>query len=269
MKLAKIPISILIIGESGTGRNSLARAIHEFSPNRERQFFAFANFGRGGKNFSDSMKSNITSFFNADIGTLYIEEIAALSLFDQLELDTYLKIQESRGSNSKTRVIAATSKDLGGLIKEDKFRSDLYFKFYVLKLPSLREREDDIMPLAEIFIREYSEKFKKEISGLNSKAVLAIRGHSWPGNISELKNCIRKAVLIADKNEIMPEDLEIFYQEEGNNVFGLNKARGKFEKEFLEQALSRNGGHVTKTADQLGVSRPTLYSMIKKYGIKI
>lgn len=270
-KLAKMPIPILIVGEFGTGRKSLARVIHEFSPNKERQFFTFTYSGREAKDFSESRKSKITTFIKLNIGTLYIEEIASLSSLEQLALDNYLKIQESKTNNLNARVIAATNKDLARLIKEDEFRGDLYYKFFVLKLPSLRER-DDILPLAEFFIKKYSGNFEKEISGLDNKSVLAIRRHSWPGNVLELENCIRKAVLLADKNKIMPEDLEFLYQEEGGDVFDLSKTKENFEKCFLEQAqkaLRRNPRNITKAASQLGISRPTLYKMIKKYQIKI
>jgi len=268
-KLAKTPVPILIIGESGTGRKSLACAIHEFSPNKERQFFSFTYLGHGEKDHSENMKPRIAGFIKANIGTLYIEEIASLPLLDQLALDNYLKIQESKPSSPNTRVIAATRKDLAGLIKEDKFRSDLYFKFFALNLPPLREREDDILPLAEFFINKYSKNFKKEISGLDSKSELLIKRHSWPGNILELENSIRKAVLLAEKSKIVPEDLGLSDQEDNEGYFELTKAREKFEKEILERALRRNAGNLTKTANQLGISRPTLYEMIEKYRIRI
>lgn len=268
-KVAKTPLPILIIGESGTGRKSLALIIHEYSRNNERQFFSFPHLGRDEKDHPESMRSKVTSFIKEDIGTLFIEEIASLPMLDQLALENYLKIQESKPNSPNTRVIAASRKDLLGLIREDKFRGDLYFKFFALNIPPLREREDEILPLADFFIKKYSEIFKKEISGLDSKSVLAIRNHSWPGNILELESCLRKAVLLANKDKIMPKDLELLYQEENGDAFNLSKAMGKFEKEFVERALKRNAGNIAKAARQLGISRPTFYEMLERNRIKM
>lgn len=270
-KLAKTLVPILIIGEAGTGRKSLARVIHELGPNKERQFLSFTYWGHGEKDHSENMKSGITGFIKENVGTLYFEEIASLSLLDQSALDNYLKIQEYKPNSPNTRVIAATRKDLAGLIKEDKFRGDLYYKFIVLTLPPLRERKRDLLALAEFFIKKYSENFKKEISGLDSKSELLIKRHSWPGNILELENCIWKAVLLAENSKIIPEDLGLSYQKENGGYFELTKAREKFEKEvkeILERTLTRNAGNLMKTANQLGISRPTLYDMIEKYRIK-
>lgn len=267
-KIAETRVPVLIIGEFGTGRRSLARAIHKVSGGEDNQFVILADYGEEKKARPVDIKAGIKLFKKGKAGSLYVEEIANLSLAEQLELEEFLKSSAAAKKESNPRLIAATSRDLTGMIKEGKFRANLYFSFFVMKLRPLRERSDDIPPLAELFRKRYSEIYRNTPLDLHPKAVIAIMRHSWPGNVAELENRFKRAVIVTEKGTIMPTDLGLQYDGEPNEILIFKKARKKFEKEFLEKAIARNKGNITQAAKETGISRPVIYDMIKKYDIR-
>lgn len=266
-KIAETRVPVLIIGEFGTGRQSLARAIHKLSGGEESQFIILADYGEEKKTRPVDIKAGMKLLEKGTAGTLYVEEIANLSPAEQFDLEEFLRSPRPANKGSTARMIAATRRDLKGMIQEGKFRDDLYFLFFVIELPPLRERIDDIPPLVELFLKKYSEIHRKKVLELHTNAAVAIMRHSWSGNVAELENRVKRAVIIAEKGKIMPDDLGLEYDDEPKEILSFKMAREKFEKEFLEKAIARNKGNITRAAKEIGISRPTIYEMIQKYDI--
>jgi two-component system, NtrC family, response regulator len=265
-KIAETRVPVLVSGEFGTGRRALARAIHKRSGGEEKHFMVMADYGNE-KTSPVDIKAGLKILEKGSAGTFYVEEIATLSLAEQFDLEGIIRSSGSASESSDARVIAATSRDLKGMIREGKFRGDLYFLFFVIKLPLLRERKDDIPALSELFLKKYSETHRKRVLELHPKAVVAIMRHSWPENVAELANRIKRGVLTAERGRIITADLEL-QDEEPDEDLNFKKAKEKFEKEFLIKAIARNKGNITQAAFEIGISRPTIYEMIKKYGIQ-
>ena len=167
------------------------------------------------------------------------------------------------------RVLAATNKDLNQALKEGKFREDLYYRLGVvtISLPPLREREGDILLLATGLLQRYVHENRKKITGFTPQAIHAIETYPWPGNVRELENRIKRAVIMAEGKKVTPMDLELtspYMKYEGR---GLKEAREALEKDLIQKALAKNKGNITKVAEELGVSRPTLYELMEKLGI--
>lgn len=266
-KIAETRSPILIIGEVGTGKRSLARAIHKVSGDEENQFKILA-FYREEKNATPlDFKAGMKLFEKGKAGTLYVEEIATLSLAEQFGLEEFLKSSVPAHKGSNARLIAATSGDLQGMIKDGKFRGGLYFLFFVMKLPPLRERSDDIPPLLELFRKRYSEIHGKKLLDLHPQAIVESLRYPWPGNVAELENSVKRAIIVTEKGRIMPTGLGLQYDGESNEILNFKKAREKFEKGFLEKAIARNKGNITHAAKEIGISRPTIYELMNKYDI--
>ena len=168
-----------------------------------------------------------------------------------------------------TRVVAATNRDLKEAMKNGNFREDLYFRLGVIlmSLPPLREREGDMTLLAKAFLERYADENRKKVKGFTDQAMDAIEQYSWPGNVRELENRIKRAVIMAEGAKITPVDLEMEPPRARYEGMGLKEARETLEKELLLKALSRNSGNLTKAALELGVSRPTLYDLMEKFGV--
>ncbi|RPH51225.1 MAG: PEP-CTERM-box response regulator transcription factor [Desulfobacteraceae bacterium] len=287
-KVATTDAPVLITGESGTGKELAARAIHQLSARRGEPFVVI-NCGAIPENLLESelFGHEKGSFTGAHIqrkgrvemaqgGTLFLDEIGELPLLLQVKILRYLQEQviERVGGREEivvdARVLAATNRDLEAAMKEGKFREDLYFRLgvFVLNLPPIRERETDVIELARVFLSRYAEENRKKISGFTSDAVEAIQGYGWPGNVRELENRMRRAVIMAEGKKITPEDLEMGATPRVRYVgMGLKEAREALEKELISKALARNNGHLTKAATELGISRPTLYDLMEKFGI--
>ncbi len=286
-KLADTDVPVLVIGESGTGKELAARAIHRLSVRKEGPFIPI-NCGAIPENLLESelFGHEKGSFTGAHIqrkgrvesaqgGTLFLDEIGELSPALQVKLLRYLQEQkiERVGGREEisvdARVMAATNRDLQKAMKAGKFREDLYYRLgvVVVSLPPLREREEDILLLATSFLRRFAEESKRKINGFSKAAVQSLESYPWPGNIREMENRIRRAVIMAEGRKITPQDLELETMLGRQEAKTLKDAREEVEREIIQEALHRHNGNMTRAAEELGVSRPTLYELMDKLGI--
>lgn len=287
-KVAASGASVLITGESGTGKELVARAIHRQSARKEKPFVVI-NCGAIPENLLESElfgheKGAFTGAHTqrkgwlekAQGGTLFLDEVGELPLSLQVKLLRFLQDQkiERIGGREEipvdARVLAASNKDLKRASEEGRFREDLYYRLGVvtLQLPPLRDREGDTLILAMAFLQRYAEEHKKRIAGFTKQAIRAFENHDWPGNIRELENRIKRAVIMADGEMITPEDLELvspFKKYEGQ---GLREAKEALQRELIQRAIARNKGSLRQAAAELGISRPTLYELMEKLGIQ-
>lgn len=286
-KIAGTDAPVLILGESGTGKELIAKAIHARSQKKEGAFVAI-NCGAIPENLLESElfgheKGAFTGAHTqrkgrtelAHGGTLFLDEIGDLPLPLQVKLLRFLqehKIERLGGRKEipiDTRVIAATNSDLDQAIGAGQFREDLFYRLGVVKIqvPPLRDREGDIALLASSFVQKYADGGKKKILGFTPKALSALSNHKWPGNVRELENRVRRAVIMAQASKITPEDLELGSGEKACKIT-LREARDKTDRELVVQVLRENNFNMAKTAVDLGISRPSLYDLIEKLGIK-
>ncbi len=292
-QISSTTATVLIIGESGTGKELIARAIHYNGPRKNHPFVALNSaaisetlleselFGHEKGAFTGALYQRKGRFEYANNGTLFLDEIGDMPLSTQAKL--LRVIEDGRimrvGSNESikidARIVAATNKDLGELVKEGKFREDLYFRFNVicLRLPPLRERQDDIFLLTDVFIQEFSKKHGKIIEGITPEARKIFFRYNWPGNIRELKNCIESMVVISQNGFLDLNDIpEHIYK---NNktalprpVFPVGIPLEEMEKEVIKNTLAYVGGNRGETAKILGIGERTLYRKLDKYGLK-
>ncbi len=287
-KVAATDAPVLITGESGTGKELAARAIHQMSIRKTGPFVVIncsaipetllesELFGHEKGAFTGAHIQRKGRFETAQGGTLFLDEIGELSLPLQVKLLRFLQEQliERVGGREEifvdVRVIAATNRDLDEGMKKGRFREDLYYRLGVITiaLPPLRDREGDILLLATSLFNRYSAENKKKISGFTPQAVRALETHHWPGNVRELENRIKRAVIMAEGSKITPRDLELASQHARYEGRGLKEARKGLEKDIILRAFYKNNRNITKTAEDLGVSRPTLYELMERLGIK-
>ena len=287
-KVATTDVSVLINGESGTGKELVARAIHQHS-NRSSGPFVVINCGAIPENLLESelFGHEKGSFTGAHMqrrgliemaqgGTLFLDEIGELPLGLQVKLLRFLQEQTIERVGGRVqisidaRVLAATNQDLQKAVAEGRYREDLFFRLGVITiaLPPLRNREGDLLLLANAFLQRYAQEARRKITGFTQQAVRAMSQYAWPGNIRELENRIRRAVIMAEGAKINPLDLELETAKGKYYGLTLKEAREAMEKELILKALQRNKGKVTQTADELGISRPTLYELMEKLGIQ-
>lgn len=284
-KVATTEVPVLILGESGTGKEMVARAIHRMSSRRKHSFVAI-NCGAIPENLLESElfgheKGSFTGAHalkkgrieSAQGGTLFLDEIGDLPLPLQVKLLRFLQEQQFLRVGGReeitvdVRVLAATNTDLDVTMKEGHFREDLYFRLgvVIISLPPLREREGDAVLLAKTFLDRYAAEMKKKMMRLTPQAIRAIDDHDWPGNIRELENRIKRAIIMAEGTKITPMDLQLATTEQTKLAgLSLKAAREALEKELIQRAFSRHKGNMTKVAAELGISRPTLYELMQK-----
>ncbi len=291
-KYATTDYPVLITGETGTGKELTARAIHERSIRRDKPFIAInctavppdlleaELFGYEKGAFTGAYKTKQGKVELADGGTLFLDEIGDMPLDIQSKLLRFLqdysfeRLGGTKTLKADVRIIAATNVDLEKAVKEGRFREDLYYRLNVLtiKLPPLRERGEDVVIMAQYFLEKSAKELNKNIKGFTDRALEAIRNYTWPGNVRELINVIRKACVLAKGEYIDVEDLSINVDTlSGNGAEGINlnleENINRLEKELLEKAFRISSGNVSKIAALLGVSRPTVYKLMEKYGI--
>lgn len=286
-RVASTDASVLILGESGTGKEMAALAIHRRSRRREHPFVAI-NCGAIPENLIESeLFGNEKGAFTgataqrkgriemAEKGTLFLDEIGELPAPLQVKLLRFLQEQcvERVGGRESipvdVRVIAATHVDLKQAMAASRFREDLYYRLAVvtLRMPALREREGDIALLAQAFLRRFAAHFERQDLAFDSATLRLLERHPWPGNVRELENRIKRAVIMADGRHVTAADLELAHADAPTGAT-LKEAREQMEREMVAQALRRNGGKITSTAAELGISRPTLYELMEKLNIQ-
>lgn len=286
---------ILIMGENGTGKELVARAIHKQS-RRSRKPFIEVNcaaipedlieselFGHEKGAFTGATAAKKGKFDLANEGTLFLDEVADMSLKAQAKILRILqekKFERVGGTKiieTDVRVLAATNKDLEKEMEAERFRQDLYYRLHVipLKIPPLRDRKQDIPLLADRFLKEFSDKEGIEEKTLSDDALAILMNHEWPGNVRELKNIIERLVIMTPADIIKPEDIPPFMkttqpEDAEETIFGLDSyrmAKTEFEKRFLTRKLQEAEGNVSKTADLIGLERSNLHRKIKNYGL--
>lgn len=286
-KVAKTEANVLILGENGTGKELVAREIHNKSNRREHVFlsvdlntlneniFESELFGHVKGAFTDAKEDKMGRIEAASGGTLFLDEIGNLSISLQSKLLTVLQNREftpvgsSKAISFDVRLICATNKDLKDLINQQLFRDDLYFRINTIEInnPSLRERLNDIILIADFFLKKYALRYNKQGIKINSSAYDRLLTYSWPGNIRELKHTIERAVILDDDGVITANGLFGSKESENNSesLYTLNLE--KLERSAIEKALKDAKGNISKASKILGISRTSLYSKMTKHGI--
>ena len=303
-KIAPTDATVLITGENGSGKDVLAREIHARSLRSEKPMvavdagaitetlFESELFGHVKGAFTDAHTDHVGKFEQADGGTLFLDEIGNIPLHLQAKLlrviqnRSVVRVGGSQAIPVNIRLICATNMDLEQLVREGRFREDLYYRINTvhISLPALRERKEDIVPLAERFITQYAEKYHRPVSGLDESAKLVLESGRWSGNIRELQNVIEKAVILSDSPVIL-SDSPVILSEAKNlsakdlqldpsgsalrmTTGGTLKSVSDAEEErMVREAVLRSNGNISAAAKALGISRPTLYAKMKKYGL--
>ncbi|MFA5779337.1 MAG: sigma-54 dependent transcriptional regulator [Elusimicrobiota bacterium] len=285
--VAKTTATVLVYGETGTGKELVAEAIHNLSPRKDKPLIKVSCsalsetlleselFGHEKGAFTDAVSRKIGRFEMADKGSLFLDDVDDIKPEVQVKLLRVLqerKFERVGGTETlqvDVHLIAAAKRDLLDLIKEGKFREDLYYRLNVIPMymPPLRERKDDIPLLVNHFIEKYAGKNKKEIS---PEALQLLIWYDWPGNIRELENVIERAITLSDKKEITPADLPPFLKKETPNIETktIQKVVEESEKEHILKVLSQTKGHKKEAAKILGITPKTLWQKIKEYGIE-
>jgi two-component system NtrC family response regulator len=291
-KVAATDVPVMVTGASGTGKEMVARAIHQRSHRSQGPFVAVncgaiprellesELFGHEKGSFTGAYRSVMGTVERAQGGTLFLDEVGELPLELQVKLLRFLQeytFERVGGRKSLTvdlRVISATNKELGELIAQNLFREDLYYRLDVIDiaLPPLKDRGEDAVVMAKIFLKKHAATMGKEIQGFTPEAVIAIRTHAWPGNIRELVNRIRRAVVMAEEVTITPDNLGLHLNALNPdpliNGLGLKEAKARFEAEFLAATLTRYRGNVQLAAMALKTSRSVVYHLMRKYEIR-
>ncbi|HMO47445.1 MAG TPA: PEP-CTERM-box response regulator transcription factor [Rubrivivax sp.] len=289
-KVAGSTATVMLLGESGTGKEVLARGLHEASPRRAGKFVAIncaaipenllesELFGYEKGAFTGAAKTTPGRIESAHKGTLMLDEIGDLPLPLQAKLLRFIQERsiERVGGRQEipvdVRIVCATHQDLAAQIKDGRFREDLYYRLaeIVVDIPPLRERVGDAALLAHAFARRFAQEQNRGSLSLSEDAVRAIEAHAWPGNVRELSSCIKRAAIMADGNQITAEDMGLSAANGDalGNEFDLRVAREAAEKRTVVAALGRANGNIAKAAELLGVSRPTLYDLMHRLGLK-
>jgi len=288
-KVAPSDATVLLLGESGTGKELAARALHNLGQNKAGRFVAIncaaipdtllesELFGYEKGAFTGANKQTKGKIEHADGGTLFLDEMGDLPLALQAKLLRFLqeRVIERVGGRDpipvNTRVVCATHQNLREKIENGEFREDLFYRIseIPLEIPPLRDREGDIIVLARFFFEKFNEDHGRKLRGFTREALAAMEGYAWPGNVRELQNRIKRAVIMADGKQLTAADLELDKTSVENMNFNLRELREKVERQAIVRALSHVDGKVAPAAELLGVSRPTLYDLIKKLHISV
>lgn len=291
-QLAPTDVTLLIEGESGTGKELVAHAIHHKSGRGQKHFISVncgalpkeligsELFGHEKGAFTGASQQKQGRFELADRGSLFLDEIAEMDLEAQvtllriLEEGRFRRVGGTREIKVNVRVIAATNKSLQEQVKKGRFREDLFYRLNVVRmsLPPLRERREDIEPLAQHFLDTFAAKYHKTQLKLASELKERFAHYQWPGNIRELKNCIERAVILAREPliglDLLPERLQLESDLPARGGISVGSSLAEIEREMIRQTLEHTGGHRKRTAEILGISERDLYYKLKKYQLK-
>jgi two-component system NtrC family response regulator len=286
-KLDNADASVLVLGESGTGKEVVALTIHRRGPRAKGPFVAIncgaipetliesELFGHERGAFTGAHTARPGRVEMAEGGTLFLDEIGELPLAMQVKLLRFLQEQQIERIGGRkpiqvnTRVIAATNVNIEKAMTEGTFREDLYYRLavVVIKLPPLRERDTDVVVLAEAFLKRFGSEQGKGRLKFSKEALIALQQYSWPGNVRELENRVKRAVIMCEDQRVTPENLSLVSGSAGG-ALNLREARDQLERDMLTKALRRHRGKISPAAAELGISRPTFYEMMEKLGIQ-
>ncbi|MBK8187822.1 MAG: PEP-CTERM-box response regulator transcription factor [Cellvibrio sp.] len=286
-KISPTNVTCTLLGESGTGKEVLARAIHNLSPRKTKRFVAIncaavpenliesELFGYEKGAFTGASKTTLGKVETANEGTLFLDEIGDMPLNLQAKLLRFLqqRVIERVGGRQEiavdVRVICATNKDLESMVKEGTFREDLFYRIceMTINIPPLRNRIGDKVLLARHFKLRFAKEYGQLVTGFTPDAIAAIENHDWPGNIREMENKIKRAVIMADGKNVTREDLGL--AEAGDLSLNLRHVRQEAERNALLRALSMTDNNFSAAAKLLGITRPTLYDLLKKFDMPL
>jgi transcriptional regulator with GAF, ATPase, and Fis domain len=282
-KIATTDISVLITGETGTGKELIAREVHRRSP-RASGNFAVVNCGAIPENlmeselfghvrgaFTGAVSTRQGKFQAAHGGTLFLDEIGEMppalqvKLLRALQEKAVTKVGDTKVEQVDIRVLAATNRDLEADIRNNLFREDLYYRLNVVNLhvPPLRERGEDVVVIAKYLLDKYAKEYGAKVKGFTPNAIIAMKKYDWPGNVRQLENRIKKAVVLCDRTLVGPEDMDLF-PEALEEVAPLSQAREEFTRRYILEVLERNNGNRTKTARDLGVDPRTIFRYLER-----
>lgn len=284
-KLAPADVTCTLTGESGTGKEVMAKALHNLSPRKDKRLVAIncaavpenlmesELFGYEKGAFTGANKRTLGKVETANGGTLFLDEIGDMPLLLQAKLLRFLqeRVVERVGGREEipvdVRVVCATNKDLQKMVAEGTFREDLFYRIceMEIEIPPLRQRQGDKLLLARHFLRKYTENSNESVQGFSPEAVEAIEAYDWPGNIREMENRVKRSVVMCDDKLVSSEDLGLV--DEGNLSLNLREVRYNAERAAILRALTMTEYNISATAKLLGVTRPTLYDLMKKYNI--
>jgi two-component system NtrC family response regulator len=288
-RVANTNVSVMLLGASGTGKELLARGLHDASDRADGQFVAIncaaipenllesELFGHEKGAFTGAVKTTQGKIEQAAGGTLFLDEVGDIPLQLQVKLLRFLqeRVIERVGSRESipvdTRIVCATHQDLEAMIADGRFREDLYYRLaeIVVKIPGLAERPGDATLLAKAFLNRYAKEMNPRVRGFASDALAAIDAWTWPGNVRELENRVKRAVIMADEKLVSAADLDLAApDEEVINALNLKSAREHSDRKVIRHALARSEGNISSTAKMLGISRPTLYDLLKQYDLQ-
>jgi len=287
-KVAATNATVMLLGESGTGKELLAHGVHALSSRREGRFVAIncaaipenllesELFGYEKGAFTGAARQTPGKIELAHRGTLFLDEIGDLPGALQAKILRFLQgrtIERLGGRQEiavEVRVVCATHQDLPGMIREGRFREDLYYRLaeIVVDIPPLRRRKGDAALLAHAFVHQYAAEQKRGTLALLPEALAAIEAHPWPGNVRELQNCTKRAVIMAEGNILRAADFGLAPIDGAEAIRTLRDVRDEAEKDAVIRVLSRANGNMSRAAELLGVSRPTLYDLLNRFGLK-
>jgi two-component system, NtrC family, response regulator len=288
-KIAPTDVAVLLLGDSGTGKDVLAQAIHRLSP-RARKPFVTINcaaipetlleselFGHEKGAFTGAVKQTIGKIESANGGTLFLDEIGDVPMPMQVKLLRFLqdqvieRIGGHRPIQVDVRIVCATNQDLDHMIGTGRFREDLYYRLNEVRVtvPPLREREGDPVLLANFFLKRFNDQFGRKIKSFASDALTAIAVHPWRGNVRELENRVKRAVVMSEGITVSASDLELAPAELPYGSLDLREARARAERGVIQMALAQSNGNLSRAAKLLGISRPTLYGLLEGLGLEV
>lgn len=288
-RVARTSVSVMLLGASGTGKELLAKGLHDASDRANGPFVAIncaaipenllesELFGHEKGAFTGAVKTTEGKIESADGGTLFLDEVGDIPLPLQVKLLRFLQertIERVGGRKAiavNTRIVCATHQNLEGMIAEGSFREDLFYRLaeIVVRIPGLAERYGDPVLLAKAFLKRFAAEMNPAVTGFAPDALAAIDAHDWPGNVRELENRVKRAVIMADGKLVNAEDLDLADREdEDAQLLNLKAAREATDRRVIRHALARSEGNISSTAKLLGISRPTLYDLLKQYDLQ-
>ncbi|WP_338446015.1 PEP-CTERM-box response regulator transcription factor [Pelagerythrobacter marensis] len=288
-RVANTGVSVMLLGASGTGKELLARGLHEASDRAEGRFVAIncaaipetlleaELFGHEKGAFTGAVKATEGKIEQAHGGTLFLDEVGDIPLALQVKLLRFLQERQIERIGGRktidvdTRIVCATHQDLEAMIGEGRFREDLFYRLaeIVVKIPALAERTGDAALLARAFVKRFAAEMNPSIRGFAPDAIAAIDSWHWPGNVRELENRVKRAVIMADSKLIGAADLDLEDAlEEGERSLNLKSARERSDRRVIRHALARSDGNISHAAKLLGISRPTLYDLLKHHDLQ-